>query len=62
MTNQKVARTISSFTTPTGEDLASFESLLPVEQRTLLRTEIDKGTASGLSDRSFDEIVAKLRS
>jgi hypothetical protein len=62
MTEQKVARKISSFTAPTEEDLAYFESLPAAEQRALLRAEIDKAFVSGLSDRSFDEIVADTRS
>lgn len=62
MTEQKAARTISSFAAPTEEDLAYFESLPAAEQRALLRAEIDKGLASDLSDRSFDEIVADARS
>ena len=62
MTEHKTAHKISSFAAPTEEDIAHFESLSPAEQRALLRAEIDKGLASGLSDRSFDEIVADARS
>jgi len=54
------SRKISSFAAPTDEELAWFESLSPEEQRALLRAEIDKGF-EGLSDRSFDEIIAKAR-
>jgi hypothetical protein len=62
MIEKSVARTITSFTAPTEEDLAYFEGLSAAEQRALLRAEIEKGLASGLSDRGFDEIVAQLRS
>jgi hypothetical protein len=62
MTEQKAARKISSFAAPTEEDIAYFESLPAAQQRALVRAEIDKGIASGLSDRSFDEIVAAARS
>jgi hypothetical protein len=62
MTEQKIARKISSFTSPTEEDIAYFESLPAAEQRALLRAEIEKGLTSGLSDRSYDEIVADARS
>ena len=62
MTEQKTAHKISSFAAPTEEDIAYFESLSTAEQRALLRAEIDKGLASGLSDRNFDEIVADARS
>ena len=61
MTEQKTARKISSFAAPTEDDLAYFESLSPSEQRALLRTELDKSVASGLSSKTFDEIVAEAR-
>jgi len=62
MTNQTAnARKISSFVTPTDDDLAYFESLSAGEQRTLLRAELEKGSAGGLSSRSFDEIIAEMR-
>ena len=61
MTEQKTARKISSFAAPTEDDLAYFESLSPNEQRALLRAELDKGLASGLSSKTFDEIVAEAR-
>lgn len=61
MTEQKTARKISSFAAPTEDDLAYFESLPESERRALLRAEIDKGVASGLSERTFDEIVAEAR-
>jgi len=62
MTNQTAnARKISSFVTPTDDDLAYFESLSAGEQRALLRAELEKGSAGGLSSRSFDEIIAEMR-
>lgn len=61
MTVQKTAHKISSFAAPTEDDLAYFESLSENEKRALLRAEIDKGIASGLSERTFDEIVAEAR-
>jgi hypothetical protein len=62
MTVQKAARKISSFAAPTEEDLAYFESLPPDERLALLKAELEKGAASGLSDRTFEEIVADARS
>jgi hypothetical protein len=62
MTGQKTARRISSFVSPTEDDLAYFESLLPAERLNLLREEMEKGAASGLSERTFDEILAEARS
>jgi hypothetical protein len=61
MTEQRTARKISSFAAPTEDDLAYFDSLSPSEQRALLRVELDKGIASGLSSKTFDEIVAEAR-
>lgn len=61
MTEQKTAHKISSFVAPTEDDLAYFESLPESERRALLRAEIDKGVASGLSERTFGEIVAEAR-
>jgi len=61
MTEQKTVRKISSFAAPTEDDLAYFESLPPSEQHALLRAELDKGVASGLSSKTFDEIVAEAR-
>jgi len=62
MTDQRSrAQKISSFAAPTEDDLAYFDSLSAGEQRALLQAEIDKGFAGGLSDRTFDEIVAEAR-
>jgi hypothetical protein len=61
MTEQKIARKISSYAAPTEDDLAYFESLPEGERRALLRAEIEKGIASGLSHRTFQEIVADAR-
>lgn len=61
MTEQKAARKISSFAAPTEEYLAYFESLPPGEQRALLQAELEKGVASGLSSKTFDEIIAEAR-
>jgi len=61
MTEQKTARKISSFAAPTEDDLAYFESLSPSEQRALLRAELDKGMASGLSTKTFGEIITEAR-
>jgi hypothetical protein len=61
MTEQRIARKISSFAAPTEDDLAYFESLPAAEQRALLRAEIDKGIASDLSTRTFEEIVAEAQ-
>jgi hypothetical protein len=62
MTEQKAAaRKISSFVTPTEDDVAYFDSLSESEQRTLLRAELDRGIASGLSNKTFEEILAEAR-
>jgi hypothetical protein len=62
MTEQRTAaRKISSFVTPTEDDLAYFDSLPASEQRALLQAEIDKGFTGGLGNRNFDEIVAEAR-
>jgi hypothetical protein len=62
MTNQKAAaRKISSFVTPTEDDLAYFDSLSAGEQRALLKAELDKESAGSISSRSFDEIIAEMR-
>ena len=61
MTEQKTARKISSFAAPTEEDLAYFESLPPSEQRALLQAELEKGVTSGVSSKTFDEIIAEAR-
>ena len=61
MAEQKTARKISSFAAPTEDDLAYFESLPVSEQQALLRAELEKGAASGLSSKTFDEIVAEAR-
>jgi hypothetical protein len=61
MTEQKTVRKISSFAAPTEDDLAYFESLSPSEQRSLLRAALEKGVASGVSNKTFDEIVAEAR-
>ena len=42
------------FAAPTEDDLAYFDSLPESERRALLRAEIDKGVAGGLSKRTFD--------
>ena len=55
------ARRISSFVTPTEEDVAYFDSLPGSEQRALLQAEIEKGFIGGLGNRTFDEIVAEAR-
>jgi hypothetical protein len=62
MTDQKIAKKISSFAAPTAEDVAYFESLPPDERLPLLKAELEKGAASGLSNRTFEEIVADARS
>lgn len=62
MTDQRtIAHKISCFATPTEEDIALFESLSPEQQLALLRAETDKGFASGLSDKTFDEVVVEAR-
>lgn len=61
MSEQNTARKISSFVTPTEDDVAYFQSLPPAEQRDLLRAELEKGLASGLSDKTFDEVIAEAR-
>jgi len=62
MTIQRtVARKISSFVTPTDEDLASLDQLTPDERRETLRAEIEKGFSGDLSDRRLDEIIADAR-
>lgn len=57
MSNQKTVRKFASFAAPSRDDLANFESLPPDQQRKLLEAEIQKGMASGLSERTFDEVV-----
>lgn len=62
MTNQKTAaRSISSFVNPTEEDIAVLESLTAEQRLKLLRAEIEKGMASGVSSRTLDEILAAAR-
>ena len=61
MTERKTARKISSFAAPTEDDLAYFDSLPDSERLALLRAEIDKGIASGVCARTFDEIVAEAQ-
>ena len=62
MTSQKAAaRKISSFVTPTDDDLAYFATLSADEQRTLLKAELQKESAGTLGSRSFDEIIAEMR-
>ena len=61
MSEQKAARKISSFAAPTEDDLAYFESLPPIEQQALVRAELDNDIASGLSSKTFDEILAQAR-
>jgi hypothetical protein len=62
MTEQKTERKISSFVAPTEDDIAYFESLPATEQNALLKAEIDKGFASPLSERTFEQVVADARS
>ena len=61
MTDQKVARKISSFAAPTKEDLAYFESLPPAEQRALLQAELEKGYTGEPSGRSIADLLAAAR-
>jgi hypothetical protein len=62
MTEQRPAsRKVSSFVTPTEDDLAYFQSLPACDKRALLRAEIDKSFTGGLSIRTFDEIIAQAR-
>jgi hypothetical protein len=61
MAEPKTAQRISSFAAPTAADIAYYDSLPETERRELLRAEIDKGFVGGLSDRSFDEIIADAR-
>ncbi len=55
------ARKVSSFVNPTDEDIATFESLSDSQRLALLQQELDKGIASGLSKRTFDEILSAAR-
>ena len=62
MNDHKAAvRTISSFVNPTDGDIAVLESLSSEQRLELLRAEIDKGVASGVSNRTTDEILAAAR-
>lgn len=61
MTDQRTTTSISSFVTPTTDDIALFKSLPPEEQLALLRAEIDKGVASGVSKKTIDEVLAEAR-
>jgi hypothetical protein len=56
-----VARKISSFVNPTDEDIAVLESLSSEQRLELLRAEIEKGVASGVSNRTMDQILAAAR-
>lgn len=56
-----VARKISSFVNPTEEDIAVLESLSSEQRLELLRAEIEKGVASGVSNRTMDQILAAAR-
>jgi len=47
---------ISSFATPTDEDIAVWGALTEDERRALLHAELDKGRASGVSSRSMDDL------
>lgn len=47
---------ISSFATPTDEDIAVWDALNEDERRALLHAELDKGRASGVSSRSVDDL------
>jgi hypothetical protein len=62
MTDRRTAaHKISSFATPTQEDIALFESLPLEQQRELLRAEIEKGFDSGIANESFEKIIAEAR-
>ena len=50
---------ISSFAAPTEEDIAVFNALSDDEKRALLLAEIEKGRASGISERSMDDLWAE---
>ena len=50
---------ISSFAAPTEEDIAVFNTLSDDEKRALLLAEIEKGRASGISERSMDDLWAE---
>jgi hypothetical protein len=50
---------ISSFVNPT--DIAVLERLSSEQRLELLRAEIEKGVASGVSDRTMDEVLAAAR-
>ena len=55
-----IAKKISSFATPTGEDIALFEGLAPSGQQALLRAEIAKGF-DGVSEQTVEQVIAELR-
>lgn len=50
---------ISSFAVPTDADIAVFNALSDEEKRAVLLAEIEKGRASGLSERSMDDLWAE---
>lgn len=47
---------ISSFSAPTDADLEAWGTLSDDEKRALLHAELDKAKASGISDRSIDDL------
>ena len=47
---------ISSFSSPTTEDIALWGTLSSDEKQALLRAELDKGRASGVSSRSMGDL------
>lgn len=47
---------ISSFAAPTEDDIAVWNALSDDEKRAMLDHEIEKGAASGISDKSMDDI------
>ena len=47
---------ISSFAAPTEQDIAVFDALSDDEKRALLHSQLDLAKASGISDRTVDDI------
>ena len=47
---------ISSFAAPTDDDIAVWETLTDDEKRALLHHELDLAKASGISDKTMDDI------
>ncbi len=56
-----IARKLTSFATPTDEEIALFEGLPAEQRRALLRAEIEQGFSGDVSDKSLDAIVAGAR-